>query len=83
MANSSFALRPRLIDIEGLAVMIRTAKGFQVLLEGFRWVPMGGQQGGARGVAGAKHEGEVIGIPICSPGGIGDKLFGLRRLAQF
>ncbi len=50
--------------------MIPAAKRGQLVLQGFRPFPIGGQEGGAGRVPPAEHEGEMVRVPVGPAGRI-------------
>src|SRR3989454_12123075 len=51
-------------DVERASVMIPAANRGQLVLQGFRPFPIGGQEGGAGRVPPAEHEGEMVRVPV-------------------
>src|SRR2546422_11313451 len=62
--------------------MISAANRSQLVFQGFRPFPMGGQQGGTGGVPPAEHEREMVRVPVGSAGGVRDEEPGLRTGGQ-
>src|SRR5206468_932926 len=60
-------------NVERATVMISAANRSQLVFQGFRPFPMGGQQGGPGGVPPAEHEGEMVRVPVGSAGGVRDE----------
>src|SRR3989442_10676485 len=69
-------------DVERASVMIPATNGGQLVLEGFRPFPIGGQEGGAGRVPPAEHEGEMVRVPVGPAGRVRHEEPGLRSSGQ-